>query len=379
MRGPILVLSLVLALGATALFAACGGGNSYSSPSSSAPAATRPAAAPDASSPPTVKVAQSGSLGPILTDPDGRTLYVFLSDKAGSGKSVCNGACAQAWPPLVSANGTLTKPDGFPGELSVVTRDDGTKMVAYNGQPLYYYVKDAAPGDTTGQGVGNVWYVVPPGTAAVSAPAPAQATVKIAPAGALGQVLVGPDGRTLYTFTKDVAGSGKSVCNGTCAQTWPPLVMASGQPVKPEGLPGDLTLITRDDGSKGVAYNGQPLYYYAADVAPGDAKGQGVGNVWFVVPASASASSGAVPGDAPVSASSGSAVNTAASTASGGNAAGSAPATPAPTEASAAATPAPTVAAPAPTATVQPAATVPVVPTPTVQPTPYYSPGDYSY
>ncbi len=365
MRIPILAIPLALALGAAGLVAACGGDDSP--PTNNTPITT----APTVSSPPAVKVAQSGSLGQILTGPDGRTLYVFLSDKAGSGKSVCNGACATAWPPLAATSGQVVKPDGLAGELSVITRDDGTKMVAYNGQPLYYYVNDAAPGDTTGQGVGNVWYVVPPGTAAVSAPAPAQSTVKIAQAGAFGQVLVGPDGRTLYMFTKDVAGSGKSACNAACAQTWPPLVMASGQPAKPEGLPGDLTLFTRDDGRMGVAYNGQPLYYYAADMAPGDTNGQGVGNVWYVVPAAASASSGSAPGTAPASAPSGSAPNTAASNASTGDAASTPTTAPAPTETSTAPIQTPTVQASAPAPT--------VAPTATVQPTPYSSPGDYSY
>jgi len=378
MHARIPAISFGLALGAAALFAACGGGSSYGSSGGTTPVATKPAAA-NAVSPPTVKLAQSGSLGQILTDANGRTLYVFLSDKVGSGKSVCNGACAQAWPPLTAASGQPVKPDGLPGELSVVTRDDGTVMVAYNGQPLYYYAKDAGPGDVNGQAVGNVWYVVPPGTTAVTTPAPAQNTVKVAQAGALGQVLVGPDGRTLYMYTKDVVGSGKSACTGACAQAWPPLAPASTNLVKPEGLPGELSVITRDDGTMMVAYNGQPLYYYAKDDAPGDVNGQAVGNVWYVVPAAASASSGVTPGDASASASPGVASDTAASTAAGGSAAGAAAAAPAPSEAAAAPTPAPTVADPAPTPTARPAATVAAVPTPTVKPAPYSSPGDYSY
>jgi predicted lipoprotein with Yx(FWY)xxD motif len=264
----------------------------------------------------------------------------------------------------MSASGQPVKPDGLPGDLSVVTRDDGSKEVAYNGQPLYYYAADVAPGDTNGQGVGNVWYVVPPSTSAVSAPAPAQSTVKLAQAGALGQVLVGPDGRTLYMFTKDVAGNGKSACTGGCAQTWPPLMSASGQPVKPDGLTGDLSVITRDDGSKEVAYNGQPLYYYAKDAAPGDTNGQGVGNVWYVVPAAASASSGGSSNTAAASASPGSSSNTAAASESSGNSSNTAAVTASPPQPDTAPTPAP----PLPTAAA----------TPTVQPTPYSQPDPYS-
>ncbi len=366
MRKPILAISLALAVGAAGLYAACGGDGSDKAPASSAPIATKPAAAaPNVASPATVKVAQSGSLGQVLTGPDGRTLYIFTKDVAGSGKSVCNGACATAWPPLMSTGGQPVKPDGLPGELSVITRDDGSQEVAYNGQPLYYYAADAAPGDTTGHGVGNVWYVVPPGTAAVSAPAPTEPTVKLAQAGALGLVLAGPDGRTLYMFTKDVAGSGKSACNGACATAWPPLMSTGGQPVKPDGLPGELSVITRDDGSQEVAYNGQPLYYYAADVAPGDTNGQGVGNAWYVVPVPASVSSGGSSSPAAASVVPGSTSNTAAANASAEATASTASATasPAPSDPSPTATPPPPTVAAAPparpTATVQPAPTSP--------------------
>jgi predicted lipoprotein with Yx(FWY)xxD motif len=98
---------------------------------------------------------------------------------------------------------------------------------------------------------------------------------------AKGKVLVDATGFTLYTFKNDANGSGKSSCNGGCATTWPP-VMGSAAPAKPDGATGDFTVITRDDGSKQIAYKGQPLYRYAPDAAPGDVKGDGVGNVWFV-------------------------------------------------------------------------------------------------
>ncbi len=89
--------------------------------------------------------------------------------------------------------------------------------------------------------------------------------------------LIGPDGRTLYTFSRDVAGSGKSVCVETCATNWPPLgVAAAAQPR------GDYTIITRADGSKQGAFRGMPLYYFIKDTKPGDKMGQGMGGVWNV-------------------------------------------------------------------------------------------------
>lgn len=88
-------------------------------------------------------------------------------------------------------------------------------------------------------------------------------------------VLTNPAGMTLYTFDKDVAGSGKSVCNGDCAMKWPPLTAAASDKAS-----GDYAVITRDDGSKQWAYKGKPLYLWVNDKKPGDMTGDGVNNVW---------------------------------------------------------------------------------------------------
>jgi predicted lipoprotein with Yx(FWY)xxD motif len=93
--------------------------------------------------------------GGVLTDSKGMTLYTFDKDKAGSGRSVCNGRCAVAWPPLKAA--ADAKPGG---KYTVITRDDGSMQWAYDGMPLYLWVKDKKPGDRTGEGFRNVWHVV---------------------------------------------------------------------------------------------------------------------------------------------------------------------------------------------------------------------------
>ncbi len=88
-------------------------------------------------------------------------------------------------------------------------------------------------------------------------------------------VLVGPNGKTLYTFDRDAANSGKSVCNGGCATLWPALPVAdTARPM------GGYTIITRDDGKKQWAYKGWPLYYYSADAKAGDRTGDGFNKVW---------------------------------------------------------------------------------------------------
>ena len=103
----------------------------------------------------------------------------------------------------------------------------------------------------------------------------ASATRPAAPAMASGGLLTGSNGMTLYTFDKDGAGSGKSVCNGPCATNWPPLVAAADAKDM-----GDYTVVTRDDGSKQVAYKGKPLYFWAKDAKPGDKTGDGFNSVW---------------------------------------------------------------------------------------------------
>lgn len=91
-------------------------------------------------------------------------------------------------------------------------------------------------------------------------------------------VLVDNNGMTLYTFDKDVAGSGKSACNGPCIQLWPALTAAANaQPA------GDYTVVVRDDGGKQWAYQGKPLYTYVADKQVGDMKGDNFKDVWHVI------------------------------------------------------------------------------------------------
>lgn len=93
--------------------------------------------------------------GPALADAKGMTLYTF--DKDAAGKSACNGKCAENWPPLMADPGAAP-----PAGYSVVTRDDGGKQWAYKGKPLYGWVKDTKPGETTGDGVNGSWHIAKP-------------------------------------------------------------------------------------------------------------------------------------------------------------------------------------------------------------------------
>ena len=121
----------------------------------------------------------------------------------------------------------------------------------------------------------------PAATAGV--PVTGAATVNVAEVGTFGQALVDGEGRSLYLFTNDTQNSGTSACTGDCLVEWPPL-LTDGEPVGGEGVDAAmLGTITLPDGTTQVTYNGWPLYYFADDTTAGDALGQGLGGVWFLV------------------------------------------------------------------------------------------------
>jgi predicted lipoprotein with Yx(FWY)xxD motif len=98
---------------------------------------------------------------------------------------------------------------------------------------------------------------------------------------ALGAYVAGANGLALYVFLND--SDGKSACTGDCAGSWPPLVVAAAADVTAgSGVTGAIGTITRDDGTTQVTLGGAPLYYFAADTAAGDTKGQGIGEVWYL-------------------------------------------------------------------------------------------------
>ena len=97
-----------------------------------------------------------------------------------------------------------------------------------------------------------------------------------------GEILVGPEEMTLYMFDQDEEGAGESTCYEGCAESWPPLV-AADEPSAGTDVTAELSTFERDDGERQVAAGDWPLYYFAADEEPGDAEGQGVNDVWWVL------------------------------------------------------------------------------------------------
>jgi len=214
------------------------------------------------------------ALGPVLVDDDGMTLYVFMPDQQGD--PTCYDGCAQNWPPLT---GEVTAGKGVDASmLGTATRTDGSSQATYNGWPLYRFAADKQPGDTNGQGVKGVWYVVDPSGEPVMPQALGTRTTD------LGTFLVAPDGMTLYAFMPDQQGD--PTCYDACAQNWPPL---TGEVTAGDGVDASLLgTVARKAGMYQeseiqVTYNGWPLYHFAADKQPGDTNGQGVKGVWYVV------------------------------------------------------------------------------------------------
>jgi predicted lipoprotein with Yx(FWY)xxD motif/plastocyanin len=131
-------------------------------PPTTAPTQTASAAAPTSqvvANGAVVNVAKS-ALGQILVDAKGMTMYSFAKDVGGV--SACYDACATNWPPLMTTDKPLAGAGVDVTMLGTAARQDGSLQVTYNKMPLYYFARDKTPGETAGQGVGTVWFVVAP-------------------------------------------------------------------------------------------------------------------------------------------------------------------------------------------------------------------------
>jgi len=125
-------------------------------------AAITPAGEKAGTTPPPLGTTEVDGLGPVLTDTGGRTLYLFTKDGKDSGKSTCDAACAQKWPPL-PADGSITVAEGIDaGLVGRIRRADGTSQVTVGGWPVYTYAQDGEPGEASGHGAGGTWYALEP-------------------------------------------------------------------------------------------------------------------------------------------------------------------------------------------------------------------------
>lgn len=161
----------------TAVLAACGSSTatagSGSASSSGSTSSSSAAAASGSSSSDPLRVSTT-SLGKILVDSQGRTVYLFKADSPGH--SVCNAACLHFWPIVAAPAGLIPSMAGITAKLGTTTATNGQKMLTADGWPLYTFVGDHAAGDVKGQGLtnfGGAWLVLTPAGQAITGKAPA--------------------------------------------------------------------------------------------------------------------------------------------------------------------------------------------------------------
>lgn len=149
------------AMALAALLSGCagtGGTTAYSTTAAPTSAAASPPTSAPGSAPAAatadLKVAES-SAGQIVVDGKGMSVYYYTKDVKDSGTSACTGGCLDAWPPVLAAADTPTV-DGVTGTVGTIATPDGKKQLTINGMPVYYYAKDLAAGDITGQGVAGL-------------------------------------------------------------------------------------------------------------------------------------------------------------------------------------------------------------------------------
>lgn len=220
---------------------------------------------------PTVLAERDPVLGLYLTDPDGRTLYAHIDETAQD--LICRGACLSDWQPYVLRRGDPVAPPDLPGTLGILVRQGNQRQVTYDGAPLYYWKDDRRRGDARGNGREDTWFAKNVGP-----------VLRVSVHPTLGEILVGPDGMTLYTFDKDAGDD--YACEEGCAENFPPLVVTKEVKVPP-GLEGRADVLERFEDDlhprrKQVKYRGRPLYYFARDQRPGDALGEGIAGFWRV-------------------------------------------------------------------------------------------------
>jgi len=235
---------------------------------------------------------------PILVDNRGFTLYMKNNDTANT--STCDAACQKLWPPLESSSLPAAGTGVDAALIGTGTLPTGGTVITYNQHPLYYKATDTQPGDITGEGALNIWFVVTPsGNPAMlpSTPTPATTPLSTPTAAApvtisnpmleaennptLAQNIITIGGITLYAYTQDTANT--SNCNTACQQVWAP-VHVLGTPVAGTGVSASLLGTAKQaDGSVLLTYNQMPVYFFKGDTKAGTINGQGFDNVWFAI------------------------------------------------------------------------------------------------
>jgi predicted lipoprotein with Yx(FWY)xxD motif len=233
-----------------------------------------------------INLTSSGTLGTILTDTDGRTLYYFANDF--NGQSACTGGCLSAWPVFRHNESLDLHPDLIKDDFGTITRTDGVVQSTYKGWPLYYFAtngKNEDAGKTDGQGVEGIWFVVKTDYAVMYTN-----TQLIGADGnhyksdftvgdGMTKFFSDDHGRTVYLFSRDHNGT-NTFTNATYSNNtnWPIFNVN----IEKASFPGSLlksdfaVINVGTENRKQLTYKGWPLYYFGQDVNRGSTKGVSV-------------------------------------------------------------------------------------------------------
>lgn len=212
-----------------------------------------------------INLVSKGSLGEVLSDAEGMSLYFFTKDV--SGESACTNGCLTAWPVFYMQD--IAVGTGLnASEFGNITRADGTKQTTYKGWPLYYFASDAADSDVNGDGVGSVWFAAKTNYSLFIGQQEVADTAT--------NYLIDADGNTLYYFANDEQDI--SNCAGGCADAWP-VFEGEAEMVLPSAFTASqFGKIDRADGNVQVTYAGRPLYFFAQDTERGETNGKDIPN-----------------------------------------------------------------------------------------------------
>ncbi|MFD1143970.1 hypothetical protein ACFQ4C_22790 [Larkinella insperata] len=209
------------------------------------------------------------SLGNVMTDETGRTLYFFSNDYDSTGASTCTGNCLTNWPVFYRENPKLAS--GLTAsDFGTITRADGSKQSTFKGWPLYYYKDDVAQGDVKGENVGGIWFVAKPNYSIMIARAQLVGhngksyTSDYKEGTGVTTYFTDGQGRTLYAFQRDK----KNVNNFTRADlsnnaVWPMFeeTLKEVPSTVDKSLFGTITVAGRQQ----LTFKGWPLYYFQQD------------------------------------------------------------------------------------------------------------------
>ncbi len=207
------------------------------------------------------------SLGKVLADASGKTLYFFAKDVAGT--STCAGGCLDTWP-VFSKSITKLDPGLSATDFGSITRADGTTQTTYKSWPLYYYNSDVAAGDVKGENVGKVWFVAKPAYSIMIASAQLVGNdgksymADYKEGMGVSQFFVDETGRTLYGFANDKKNTNKYTKSDFSNDgTWP--IYNAELKDLPSTIDKSLFSVIDVFGKKQLTYKGWPLYYFGSD------------------------------------------------------------------------------------------------------------------